>query len=355
MCIRQIKKKFDNDESFKKEKIIRKNLGIQILRMVLCFWIIMFHCYKSNNKLSYLLHRYILHVPTFIVISFFFSFKSIYGKDFKKIISRFERLVIPYLAFPIIILVINNFCFICFKTSIFGRIFTIKDLILQYIFGRQFIAVYWFQFYLIWSTLLFTIISFFFKKKFFIMINLIGLISYALQYSNLNYMFFVNYSSLVRYSIGVFVEVLPLSVVGFIISSIDFFQIVKHCRGKTMLYSFIGLFFIFRYNIFIRIKNNNFAGFENNICSLFIFIIFYLLPLENINSEVLNICICQITNYTQGIYSLHLIVFLFLESNIKLKNIRNFGRCIFIYLISYLISFLGTKLFKKSKLIYIFV
>ena len=48
-----------------------KNFGIQILRAVLCLWIVIGHCSKiKETHKTYLNKRF--HVPTFLLISFFF-------------------------------------------------------------------------------------------------------------------------------------------------------------------------------------------------------------------------------------------------------------------------------------------
>lgn len=56
------------------------NLGIEILRMFLCFWVLCFHCLKKN-KINYFLFfiakTKFFHVPCFCFISFYFSNNNI--------------------------------------------------------------------------------------------------------------------------------------------------------------------------------------------------------------------------------------------------------------------------------------
>jgi len=82
------------------------NLGIQILRFLLCFWIIIIHCshVKKNHK-KYLGKGF--HVPTFIFLSFYFYYPTIAKKDINKVISRFQRLLIPYILWPLIRLILS--------------------------------------------------------------------------------------------------------------------------------------------------------------------------------------------------------------------------------------------------------
>ena len=118
----------------------------------------------SLNKIS-CIFRIRLHVSCFILISFYFSYKIISERNTIKIKKRFERLLIPYFIFPIIVSLINNFSFHYFNFSIFRRNINFHDLFIQFAVGRQFILVFWFQFFLIWTSLLFIIISFLFKKS----------------------------------------------------------------------------------------------------------------------------------------------------------------------------------------------
>ena len=310
-----------------------KNFGVQLLRMILCFWIVIFHCFKTKKKI---LRKYLFgkrfHVPCFVLISFFFSFNTFSGRNIIKIKKRFERIVIPYFVFPILILLINNISFNFFpKLRIFSRIITLKDLIFQFILGRQFIGVFWFQSFLIWSTLLFTIISFIFKKNLRIIINLLLVISYIIQYSNLNINLFHPFSAKIKLSVGCFAEVFPMSFLGSIISSNNLFEVNN--KTKIILYSFISLLFILKYDVFSDINTFGFGGIKNHFGALLLFIIFYFLPMEEIKSDRFKKIIDQMTNYTQGIYSLHLIIKYIFNPKINYINNGSFLGCILIYIV----------------------
>ena len=332
------------------------NIGIQVFRMFLCFWVICDHCLNANIKNTYkIFFQNRAHVPCFVLISFYFSFKSISERNCDKLKKRLERLLIPYIIFPFIILLINNSFLYFSKISIYGYIITFHDLYIQLIIGRTFIDVFWFQFYLIWTTLLFIIISFLFKKYYLLILELIYIISYYLRYSNLNYFFFLQFKSIVQYSVGQFVEVMPISVSGSIIASLNIFHIIKNYYKRIIFFAVFFLYFIYNFNIFSNVKTIAFGGIILDVCSILYFIIFYLLPINNIKSPIFRSIIFQIAKYTQGIYSLHLILFKAL--NIKLESIktRSIKGCIRIYIFSYLISFVGEKLTKKTKLIHLFV
>ena len=330
----------------KNEIYLSKNLGIQILRMLLCLWVVFDHCLSKQTKYSLKdVFKIPLHVPSFILISFFFSFKTISGRNYIKINKRFERLLIPYTLFPIMILLINNLSLILFKFSIYKRIINLHDLFIQIIIGRKFVVVFWFQCYLILTTLLFIIISFFAKENYLLIIELIYILSYFLKYSNLNFIFFLRFNPIIRLSIGQFAEVMPMSASGSMIASLNLFKIINKYYKKVIFFSLTALFFIFKYNIFSDIKGFAFGGLILDIGSILLFIIFYSLPLNNIRNPIFHRIFYQVTNYTQGIYSLHLILRRALYYKINSIKDGTFEGCIILYIFCYIISFIGEKIF----------
>lgn len=91
-----------------KKKKITKNLGIEILRMILAFWIVLVHCYNSSNKQGKIIYKKNFHAPTFMFLSFYYFFLLLSSKNINKIINRYERLFIPYIIWPLILFIINN-------------------------------------------------------------------------------------------------------------------------------------------------------------------------------------------------------------------------------------------------------
>jgi fucose 4-O-acetylase-like acetyltransferase len=144
-------------QSENKQKI--KLEGIQILRMLSCLWIVLIHCCKiRNNILKILLKKKTFHVPIFLIISFYFFYDKLYLRSIKKIKIRFERLLIPYIIIPIIILILNNFFFVINGKSIYGKL-TFFDFIKQLIFGVGIHDIFWFLFYVIFLSTFFIIIA----------------------------------------------------------------------------------------------------------------------------------------------------------------------------------------------------
>ena len=324
-----------------------KNLGIQILRSLLCFWVVLNHCSHINKstKIGKILFKYRMHVPCFILMAFYFSNKIFISGKVIKIKNRFERLLIPYFILPIIVLIINNVLYSFTSISPLGRTLTIKDLFYQYIFGRCIVPVFWFQFYIIWSTLLFIIISFLSGKNFIIIIIHIFFISYFLQYSNLNYKYFSSFIHMIKYSLGSFVEMLPISASGCLMSSLNIFNLINN-RVKSIYISLLCLYLILYYDVFKFINSVSFGGIALNFGSIFIFIIFYMIPLNYIKSKNIINIILAITNYTQGIYCFHMITYDILSKKINTINYGGFKGCILLYIFCYLLSYLCYKLQK---------
>ena len=77
---------------------------------------------------------------------------------------------------------------------------------------------------------------------------------------------------------------------------------------------------------------------------------FSLLPL-NIIKNIYIIKFCKsLTNYTSGVYYLHIPIYLYLSNYIKLIKQKNLCSCIILYIICYCISYIGIKIFGKTKL-----
>ena len=124
-------------------------------------------------------------------------------------------------------------------------------------------------------------------------------------------------------------------------------NILLNCRYKSLLYSIIGNYFILKHEIFNTIeiygKKYNYNGFDKNVFAILSFISFYLIK----------VFIKLISNYTQGIYCLHIITSYYSSHYLDLK--RTFNGCIIIYLLSYIICFIGTKISFNTKMKYLFI
>ena len=331
------------------------NYGIQLLRMILCFWVVCFHCLKVENKiLRNIIFVKLYHVPTFVFISFYFLLNNLYTRDIRKIKHRFIRLLIPYFAWPLIIWIINNILYLLSNYNRFNRYLSLYELYIQLLIGRSFHPVFWFQFNLIILTILYFIIAFIFKKNFLFIFIMIGMLSYILQYSNYNYNLFKNYKRNIILSIGYICEILPLTVSGILFASFKVIEKLEIHRKKSILISIIVLYCLFKYNIFYDLKGFGYNGIIINFGSIFLFISFSLISIDRIKNKNIILIVNYVTSYTLGIYSLHQIVRDYLKLKFSYVKKKTIYGCLLIYLFSYFISFFGNKIFKKGKYKYLF-
>ena len=150
--IKNYKIEFNINEIKKRNRI---NLGIEILRMILCFWVLTFHCAGNKNKKNYKILNTYYHVPTFMIISFYLTNKLFSIPDIIKIKQRIARLLFSYLMIPLINL-LTLILFFHYKISF--KIFFNKiliDLLLQYITGYRIYVLLWFIQMLIFLTIFF--------------------------------------------------------------------------------------------------------------------------------------------------------------------------------------------------------
>ena len=186
----------------------------------------------------------------------------------------------------------------------------------------------------------------------FILVNLL-ILAYYFQYSNLNYNFFSRFSNYTKYPYGRFMEVFPFCISGYIIGSLDIIKHLKKYRIKTF-YTIISVLFIsIKFNIFVNIKGFFYEGIKLHIISIIIFIFFVLNPFEK--AIYIKNIIILVTNYTSGIYYLHIPIWKYLSNYFLLIKKGTLLSCIIIYLTCYFISLIGILFIGKTKLKHLFL
>lgn len=303
----------------------------------------------KKKKYIYFLYY---HIPTFFIISFYFNYKTLISFNIEKIELRFQRLIIPYMSWCFISWIIKNIYFL----SLEMYIVKFKYLLIILMNGHIYNVVLWFQNILIILTIIFTIVIFSFKKKYLLIFFIISILSYILLYSGFNYYFFIHkYDYRTATTYGRLVEVFPFALTGFYFAKIDSIKFLLKYRKKAILFNFAILIIITKYKIFADIKNFKYGGLRLNIAAINIFIIFSLFPCEIIKSETFFKIIIQISNYTGGIYFTHYLIGRgkICQKILPIKKHTFFG-CIITYLISYIICFIGIKVFGKTKFKHLF-
>lgn len=283
------------------------NIFISILRMYLSFSVVCTHLFypkrnNFNNKYIIKLLKHSMHVPIFYIMSFYLCYNLFLMKNLKKIKERFERLIIPFFIWPLVILIFNNI--FNFKLNLKLKN-SFNDLIIQYITGCNFQAVLWFQYNLIFSTLLMIIIEFsFYKKVRFILINIL-IIAFFIQYSNYNFIIFSRYKYSIKYCFGRFFEIIPYCITGYFLSSFYIMKYLKIYNLKSIYLLLLNIILFSKYYILNYPQGFGYQGIKLYIISVNIFIIFNLLPSEKIKNIFLIKIIKIITKYTSIVYYLH--------------------------------------------------
>ena len=253
------KKCVQNEESITKKEF---NIGVEILRIYLSFTVVNTHCYIIQNNINYIFSIFLInsfHVPTFFLISFYFFYSTLTSHNLKKYKKRFQRLLIPYLVWPIIIWIINNLLTHYFKIYLKK---SFQDLIYQILTGHCFIEPFWFQWNLIFQTFLLIILELYFKKNIiYILINF-ELFAYFFQYSQYNHKLFSLFNYNKKYTFGRFVEMVPFSISGFIVAYFQIFEFIKKNRKKTLYICLFIFLLTFKYKFFIDIRGFGYSGFE---------------------------------------------------------------------------------------------
>ena len=331
------------------------NIGFAILRIYLSFLVVNRHIFipsvTARKKIIIRIIRIPIHVPTFYLMSFFFCNNLFKSKNIRKIKLRFQRILIPYFVWPIIILSLNNLLSFIIKKI---DIIYFKNLILQLITGNDFMGVLWFQCNLILITLLIIIIHFLFNEKLAIY-ALLNLFFFGIYftYSNYNFLFFSKYNTCIRLTFGRFFEISGFCITGYFLAYSNLFYILLKNRILSINIFMPILILIIKFNIFLWIKGFDFQGLGLYILSISVFFLFSLIPNERFENKYIIKFIKIISNHTAGIYFIHNHVFFYLKIFSLVKN-GSFIASIIVYFISYFISFYGKLKFRKTKLINLF-
>ena len=259
----------------------KKNLGIEILRMILAFWVLIFHCYNKSQRLRKIIDKRLFHVPTFMFISFYYFYPLLSSRNINKIINRYERLFIPYIIWPII-LFIFNYLISFFGFNLLKKNLLLKDFYIQVLIGTRYYVGFWFLFNLIFITFLFTIIYFIFTKNFLLILQIMSFIFIYLSFSKI---FLLNQKNIsyININLGAIREMLPIAVTNISFSSINLISKIKNYKKRIIFFSIIIIYILFKYDIFIKYKGFRYPEILlNNFSAIFLFIFFSLIPLEKI-------------------------------------------------------------------------
>lgn len=269
------------------------------------------------------------------------------SRNIIKLKERLLRILIPYIIWPSIFWIKSSYI-----KYIKGNKEEInfKVLFHQLLIGKPFLPVFWFQFCLIFWSILFIIIILCFKNFYKYIMTFLFIVILCLNHFGFVYYLLNGNQSFFAISIrDLFFKNIHMFT-GFFFGSITILNRNIKFKSIIILLSYIG-------SIFCKYLNSNkkydyiYIQFIINI----IFIFSSVLPFNLIKNRIIILIINQITSYTGGIYYLHYEIKLRTFNDIPVIKKGNFFSCIIIYLICYLFCFLSFKIFKKTKLKYLFI
>ena len=332
----------------------RPNSGIEILKTILTFLILVYHCINpsiSDNKILRILIQIVpFYFSTFFVIHFYFIYNTFSSRNITIIKQRFLRILIPYICWPFIFVFIHIISYD--KKIKLNNVF--RDLFIQLIIGRRIYYIFWFQFNLLIISLLFAIFMLALKKKYINYFIIVFIISYILEYFGFVESFFEEYNEDLKRSVGRILKMMIFSITGFFLSSIKMLNHLKQYKMKSIFISS----FVFLIIAYLKIYLSNYYFLEGiflDLGAVCLMITFALIPLDKITNMSIIFLMKQITSYTAGVYYIHLKVHIYFEDNIIIFKNGSLRGCALNYLICYSICFIGMKLFGKTKLKYLFI
>ena len=343
-----IKKEFYNPPYY--------DLGLAFLRPILSFLVIMHHFHKYSLdtgifKLFYeRLINFTFHVPNFFIMAFYFSHKTLISKDYKKKLNRLKRLVIPYFLWPIIVYFLNKIITKYIKQN---STIDLEDLKIQFLCGFKFIYSLWYQWNLVVITIFYMLILLILKKYINLVLILIAIQAFILQYNGNLYNYIYKFVDS-RETLGKFIEMIPYSVTGFVIASSGILKYLKKYKIQLIIVYIYIIYFICNNPVLSSAIGYGYGGLKLYIISTGIFISFAMFPSEKIKNKYIIKLVKLITNHTAGIYYCHIIVYRYTQFYIQPIKDGTIKGCIIIYLISYLICFIGSFIFGNTILRHLF-
>lgn len=347
-------------KAYKRLKVIKPNkkihdYGLGILKTFLAVLVIAAHQFSRNTTKNEIILKIYdnrnIHVPSFFIMSFYFTCHNLLSQNPKKILSRFVRLLIPYIGWPIIIKQTNRIYNQKYKTKFPDSIEILKS---QLFWGHEYLSQFWFQWDLIITTLLFVLIIFIFRKNCLFILILILILFYYFQYSGNYFQKYLPIQKNNKYTILRMFEMVPLGVTGFIIGYFNIINKINKYKFQTLVISCITYHIVNNYQLFRIVKITLYSGIELNIKSICAIFIFSLFPSDKITDKNLQKVFNLLTNYSAGLFYLHIPIRNYGSKYIdEIKN-QTFLGIVYNFLICYSISVVGDLIFGKTPLKYLF-
>lgn len=336
-----------SEKSLNYDKI---NYGFSLLKALMAFEVILAHfCnWEEYNPLVVWPFRELvsLAVSCFAIMSFYLMTGFFLKRDHARFIQRIKRLTIPQIGWALIYFLAYLFLNLLYHA---GLPLKPIDLFWQMLTGHSMNLnpTMWYQFNVIIITALFYLV---FSKtddhKGFIVLIVLLIFSYFMQYSGINRALFKDLPFELKKPLGRILEVVPFAVIGFILKYLNIFEHLKKHRYLVMIICVVAFLAGF-YVPWPEVKGFDYSGFAKPYLSLCIVTFAYLAPFEHLNTNIKKV-ILKITDYTMGIYCSHRLVYTLFYVFVPNLLLHSFEKCILIYFVSYLLCFLIDHIFPNK-------
>ncbi len=321
--------------------------GIALLRMLMCFEVVLCHCWKEPGSIYLMLFEKLrlYAVPTFMILSFYLNQNFYEKKDAQSLKRRLLKLYIPQMLWAIIYFVsygiggtITKQKMMNGASSLFWQLFT----------GHSMNPPMWFQFELIIFTIFFFAVFYFCNQKVGEMIlSAVAIFCVGLQYTGVNYHFFSSMRYELSYPLGRLAETMPMALIGYFLAKYNLLKPLKKEKYNILIGIIITVSFgILDYKLNVITSSFGYAGILPIGVTVGI-----LMMVVNINFESANERIRQfirsISRYTLGIYCEHILISVVLTgvlSTVFGVQSGKFIDCVLIYMISYFLSWEISKI-----------
>lgn len=337
----------------KKSLSLKKNviLGVQILRMIYAYLIVVLHFGHNTGQLYNFCWKYIdFYVTSFFLISFYFSFKVFSSRYIAKVKERFIRLLFPYIFWPLFIFIKRKYR--AYKRGMSCQ-HSYKDLYYQFLVGNPIHGLMWYLFDLIFLSLFFAVIAFLFKDYHLYFLYFLFFLILIYNYTHFHDRFMQQFPRYhIQHSFEIIHEALTFSITGYILGSLNLLR--KLTRKKIAFIIFAPIFYVVRYHQEVF---DYFPGFNvlfNDIFISCIFIFFGTIPFKHYTPKIIFRWINILTRHTGGIYYIHTQTYEYLTEYFGSVAKKDLKATIVIYATSYAVCEIGSQIFKKYRLKYIF-
>lgn len=323
------------------------NYGIDILRIWMCFEVILNHFWSDDWASGHLPRAVALFfgeflsvaVPAFIFLSFMLCAPSFdrCNLSISFLRSRLKRIVIPILVWGIILFVAID----TVRYILAGVVeLTLSDLLMQLLFGHVYNTPMWYMNVLLAQTLTVVLINRFVPRRLLVVVyELLSGAAFVFSLSGVNYICFGGLPDDVKYTLGRYFETLPFVGVANIFYYSGWRMPVSN-RLRWWLCAGMGLVVLL---LSVLMSGRPCEGFGYSsgyiyLATVPLVLMMMMLPVDGLPSWLLGM-MRRVAHYTLGVYCIHMYVGE--RCNDVLRHLgmgeNTFWGCVAIFVLSYVV------------------